>query len=256
MRRISFLNFKGGVTKTTTATNLAYALSQDGANVVLIDCDRQCNATSMLPPEVQVEATLLEVLRGQTSLIRAMYEARPGLYIVPAHNDLHLASKYLTVEGNPRVFKALQRSVISLEGVDYVFFDHQPSVTPITEAALLASDEIIIPVVMESYSVMGLVDMIQKLTEEILPNWEHEVRITGIVPCDLDYRKSMTTKYIESLKKQFGALVLPGIRTDAQVSKSQSLGKSVLEYDPQAKAAEDYRALARILAHGKIEEKV
>jgi chromosome partitioning protein len=255
-RKISILNYKGGVGKTSLTINLGDELARRGANVVLVDCDRQRNTTSILPKEVEVTATLLDVLTGQARLFDAMYEARPGLYVVPAHSDLNKAARHLTVNGNPRTLKGLKYGVDALDGVDYVLFDHAPSYSAITDAVLLACDEILIPVELEAFSVTGLVDMIQKLTEETLPDLEHEVKIAGIVPSNLDFTKSMTNQYLTSLKSTFGALVLPGIRTDAQLSKSQSVYKTVWEYNSHAKTVEDYKAIAEIVMGGQKQEGV
>lgn len=250
-RRISILNYKGGVGKTSLTINLGDDLARRGANVVLIDCDRQRNTTSILPKEVEVRATLLEVLTGQARLFDAMYEARPGMYIVPGHGNLNQAARHLTVNGNPRTLKTLKYGIEALDGVDYVLFDHAPSYSAITDVVLLASDEILVPVELEAFSVTGLVDMITTLTEQTLPDLEHEVKILGVVPSNLDFTKSMTNLYLNSLKDTFGARLLPGVRTDAQLSRSQSVHQTVFEYNPRAKAVEDYRAITEIVMRGE-----
>jgi len=245
-RNISILNYKGGVGKTTLTINLADELRRRNKNVLIIDCDRQRNASSIIPRDVEIRATLLEVLTGQAQLFDAIYEARPGLYVVPAHTDLDKAAKHLVVSG-VRTLKALKYAIDNLEEVNFVLFDHAPSYNPITDAALLASTEILVPVELESFSVTGLVDMIDKLTVQTLPELEHELAITGIVPSNLDYTKTMTTMYLDSLKKTFGKRVTPGIRTDAQISKAQSVYQTVWEYNSHSKGAEDYAAIADIL---------
>ncbi len=245
-RNISILNYKGGVGKTTLTINLGDELRRRNKNVVLIDCDRQRNTSSIIPKEIEIGPTLLEVLMGQARLFDAIYEARPGLYVVPAHTDLDKAAKYLTISG-VRTMKALKYAVDSLEEVDFILFDHAPSYNPITDAVLLASSEILVPVELESFSVTGLVDMIEKLTTQTLPELEHELAITGIVPSNLDFTKTMTTMYLDSLKETFGKRVTPGIRTDAQISKAQSVYQTVWEYNSHSKGAEDYAALADIL---------
>lgn len=250
MRKISILNYKGGVGKTSLTINLGDRLSRAGANVALIDCDRQRNTTSILPPSVEIGPTLLEVLTGKARLFDALYEARPGLYVVPAHSQLNKAARHLTVEGSPRVLKSLKYGVEALEGIDYVLFDHAPSYSTLTDAVLLASEEILIPVELESFSMDGLIDMITMLTEQTLPDLEHEVKITGIVPSNLDFTKSMTGQYLASLKKTFGERVLPGVRTDAQLSKSQSMHQTVYEYNKHAKAVADYQAIAEVILAG------
>ena len=92
----------------------------------------------------------------------------------------------------------------------------------------------------------GLLDMIGKLTES-LEELEHSVAIAGLVPSNLDYTKSMTTVYLDSLKETFRERVFSGIRTDAQISRSQSMHQTVWEYNRSSKGAEDYLAVAREL---------
>jgi chromosome partitioning protein len=243
VRCVSILNFKGGVGKTSTAINLGYALAKQGKRVVLVDCDRQRNTTSILG-EVQ-GPTLKEVLTGDVPLPRAIYEARTGLFVVPAHNDLEKAAKHISTSG-PKTLKLLRTAVNVLHGYDLVLYDHAPSYSPITDAVLLASDEMIIPVELEPFSVEGLVDMLNKLTQS-LDELEHEVAITGIVPTNLNFSKAMTQLYLNSLKKRFEGRVTVPIRTDAQISKSQSKHITVFEYDPASKGAKDYLALAEDL---------
>lgn len=245
-RTISILNYKGGVGKTTLAINLGDELRRRNYNVIIVDCDRQRNSSSIIPKETEIGATLLEVLMGQAQLFNATYEARPGLYVVPAHTDLDQAAKHLTISG-VRTLKALKYGVENLDGVDFVLFDHAPSYNPITDAALLASSEILIPVELESFSIDGLVDMINKLTAQTLPELEHELRITGIVPSNLDFTKTMTNMYLASLKETFGERVTPGVRTDAQISKAQSVKQTIWEYNPRSKGAEDYATIADLL---------
>ena len=252
MRAISILNFKGGVGKTSLAINLSHELTRRGKVVVLVDCDRQRNATSIIPKDVPIGLTLREVLMGQAPLTQAIYEARSNLFVVPAHTDLEQAGKFITMSG-PRTLKTLRNAVSRLEqdGVDFVLFDHAPSYSTITDAALIASSEMLIPVELETFSIEGLVDMITKLTDT-LAELEHEVAITGIVPSNLDYTKSMTTMYLQSLTKRFGQQVTKPIRTDAQISKSQSLHQSVFEYNSKSKGAQDYAAIAGLLLKDEV----
>ena len=82
MRQISILNFKGGTGKTSLVTNLAYALTQQNKRVLLVDCDLQANASSLLPE--QRDPTLTHVLKGEASFSDAIQSARDNLDILPA----------------------------------------------------------------------------------------------------------------------------------------------------------------------------
>ena len=154
---------------------------------------------------------------------------------------------------NELVFQAyntLRRAARSLQGYDFLLFDHSPNYTSITETALLASSEMLIPCELAPYAVSGLINMITKLTET-LGDLDHEVDITGIVPFKLDQRYSMTEIYLASLQKQFDNLIIHPVRTDSTIARAQSLNQTVFEYDPKSKAAEDFSMLAQMLLAGE-----
>jgi chromosome partitioning protein len=247
MRQLSILNFKGGTGKTSLVTNLAYALTQQKQRVLLIDCDLQANASSLLTE--QREPTLTHVLKGEASFTDAIQTAREGLDILPADNRLNTAANHIVATGI-QAYNTLRRAIRNLEGYDFLLFDHSPNYTAITETALLASNEMLIPCELAPYAVSGLINMITKLTDT-LEDLDHEVDITGIVPFKLDHRYSMTEIYLSSLQKRFGDLIIQPIRTDSTIARAQSLNQSVFEYDPKSKAARDFTVLAQLLVSGK-----
>lgn len=240
MRTISILNFKGGTGKTSLATNLGHALARKGGNVLLVDCDLQRNASSITtdldPP------TFTQVLRGEAAFTDAIRNAREHLDVLPADNNLDKAAKYIISEGLG-AYNTVRNAMRRLTGYDYVLFDHSPSFSPVTEAVLLGSTEMIIPCELSPYAVTGLVTMINKLTI-VFSSLDHEVAITGIVPFKLDQRYTMTERYLASLKKRFEILVIHPVRTDATIARAQSVGQTVFEYDAKSKAAEDFDTIA------------
>jgi chromosome partitioning protein len=237
-RSISILNFKGGVGKTTVTLSIGDELRRRGHKVIMVDCDRQRNASSIVPSEVNITATLKEVLMEEATVSQAMYEVRPGLFIIPSHTDLEKAARYLVVNGSTKTLKRLKYG-LAQEQADFILFDHSPSYNSVTDAALLASSEMLIPVLLEPFSIEGLLDMITKLSD-VLDQLEHEVQTTGIIPNDQDNTMSMTGVYLQSLRDNFAELMLPPVRTDAQVKKAQSLHQFIHEYNPQSKLARDF----------------
>jgi len=97
VRSISVLNFKGGVGKSTLATNLGHALALRGVPVLIIDCDLQANASTLLPEPTT--PTLTDVLMGRAALPEAIRQAREDLWIVPADKNLDQAAKHVASEG-------------------------------------------------------------------------------------------------------------------------------------------------------------
>ncbi len=248
MKVVSVLNFKGGIGKTTITLNLSDMLRRHGKKVLLIDGEGQRNSTSILPDynrETNYPYTLLQVLRGECALTQAIREARPNFYILPGHSDIDKAATHLA-EGGQRTLKRLQSGVRSLTEYDFVFIDHSPSYSKITNALLVASEYMLIPVQLEPFSVEGLLTMINKLAQE-LAEIEYEVDTLGIVPNELDFSHAMTRAYLQDIQDYFGEQVTPYIRTDTKISKAQEKHLTVFEYDPRSKGSEDFETLAQFV---------
>ena len=242
MRSISILNFKGGTGKSSLSENLSYALALQGKSVLVIDADRQGNASTTLL-RARVTPTLTNVLKGETPLQQAIHQAREHLFVIPSDSDLDTASSHLT--GRRAAYYILRKAIQSLTDFDYVLIDHAGAYTPVMEAALLASQEMLIPCELESYAVQGLFGMFAKLQDTLA---DHEIRNSGIIPYNVDLRYQMARQYLHELRETFGDLITAPVRTDALVPKAQSVQMTVLEYETtygvKSRAAEDFRTLA------------
>ncbi len=240
MRCISIINFKGGVGKSSLAINLGHLLALSGYQVLLIDCDLQANSSSLLatyePP------TLTHLLQGQVSLDMVIRPARQGLYVIPSDRDLNVAAAYIHARRN--AYYTLRNTVWQVRGCDFVLFDHAPGYTPVTEAALLASREILIPCELEPFAVQGLFHMFHKLEQTMS---DHQLTTAGIIPWNVDRRYLMTIKYLSDLKKAFGHLVAPLVRADATIPRAQSVAQTIFEYNPKCRAAKDLTELAEFV---------
>lgn len=243
MRRISILNFKGGTGKSSLAENLSYALALRGRRVLVVDCDRQHNSsTTLLATSAPEQPTLTHVLKKEVDITKAIRQARERLDVIAADTDLDTASSYLLI--HHQTFKALSKATKQLD-YDYIFYDHAGAYTPVMEAVLLASDEMLIPCELEAYAVQGLFGMFEKLQETLE---DHEIINSGIVPYAVDMRFAITAQYLDELREEFGELVLPAIRTDAAITVAQSHQQTIFEYETEQKiksrAADDFKALA------------
>lgn len=241
MRVISILNFKGGTGKSSLAENLSHALALTGQRVLVIDADRQGNASTTLLAG-QTSPTLTDVIKGQVTLMEAIKPARENLYVVPSDTNLDEASAYLT--GRRSAYYTLRNALQALNRYTYILFDHAGAYTPVMEACLLASSEMLIPCELESYAVQGLFSMFAKLQDTLS---DHEIQNAGIIPYNVDLRYAMARQYLKELRETFGELITAVIRTDATVPRAQSVQQTVFEYDPRSKVAEDFRTLAEDL---------
>lgn len=240
MRCVSIINFKGGVGKSSLATNLGHLLTVNGYQVLLIDCDLQANSSSLLVKDER--PTLNHFLQGQISFDAVIRPARKGLYLIPSDRDLNIAAAY--IHGRRNAYYTLRNAVWQMRGCDFVLFDHAPGYTPVTEAALLASREILIPCELEPFAVQGLFHMFHKLEQTMS---DHRLTTTGIVPWNVDRRYLMTIKYLGDLKKAFGHLITPLVRSDATIPRAQSVAQTIFEYNPRCRAAGDLTELVTYL---------
>lgn len=242
MRRISILNFKGGTGKSSLVENLSYALALRGRSILVVDCDRQHNSSTTLLGTEPEPPTLTHVLKKEVDIKEAIRPARERLDVIAADTNLDTASSYLLI--HHQAFKALGKATRQLD-YDYIFYDHAGAYTPAMEAALLASDEMLIPCELEAYAIQGLFSMFEKLQETLE---DHEIKNSGIIPYAVDMRFSITKQYLEELREEFGELVLPAIRTDGNITLAQSHQQTIFEYERDQKirsrAADDFKALA------------
>lgn len=251
MRRISILNFKGGTGKTSVAENLGHALARAGATVFVVDGDRQSNTTTTLLGK-RVSPSLTDVLTGNVALTEAIYEARENLYVIPSDSDLDHVATYL--KEHRKAYYTLRKGLDALQSkVDFVLFDQAGAFSPIMDALLIASDEMLIPCELEPYAIQGLFDMFNKLRNEL----EQELKNVGIIPYNTDMSRKMTGAYHQELIDTFGDLVRDPIRTDTSVPYAQSEKLTVFEYAAQRKmksrAAEDFTRLAAdLMSEGKV----
>jgi chromosome partitioning protein len=242
----SILNFKGGTGKSTTSENLAEALRREGKRVLVIDGDRQRNASTTLI-KGQAEPTLAEVLTGKCTLKEAMIEAKPGLYVVPGSTDLNETASHIVLHRT--AYYTVQRQLTPATAdlhLDYVLIDHAGAYTAVMEALLLASEAMLIPCLLEPYAVAGLFDMFNKLQTTLT---DHSLENSGIIPFAVDLRYEMTRQYLKELREEFRDLITAPIRTDALARKAQSLQMTIFEYEDEynehSRAADDYRTLAQ-----------
>lgn len=249
MRVISILNFKGGIGKTSVSINLADALRRQGKICIIIDADRQSNSTTTLLGQ-RTEPSLRDFFTTpKMKLSEVIYETgREGLYLIPSDTNLDHVSTHFS--NFPRAYYKMRDGIRELgaQSVDYIFIDHAGAYTKLMGSLLESSQEMIIPCILEPYSVIGLRDLFDKLNLELEG---YELKNSGIIPYNIDMSKAITGVYLEQLKEQFGDLILTAVRTDTAIMYAQSKKQTVFEYEKaqhiKSKAASDFSHLAQII---------
>lgn len=247
-RIIAVANQKGGVGKTTTAINLAAGLAELGARVLIVDLDPQGNASTGLGVTAdQRRLTTYDLLLEGAELgdvIRPT--AFDNIWICPANADLASADIDL-VANEKRVFllhDVLRQPAMDVWAMDYVLIDCPPSLSLLTVNAMVACHAVLVPLQTEFFALEGLSQLmltIRKVRETANPS----LRIEGVLLTMYDGRNNLSQEVEADARRTFGDVVFSTIiPRNVRVSESPSFAKPVLNYDPQSRGAEAYRALA------------
>lgn len=242
---ISIINQKGGVGKTTTAVNLAAFLADKGYKTMLVDADSQGNTTSGLSKDVEFEETLYDVLLGDVSIEEAVVKTDiKKLSILPASIDL-AGAEIEMVSMEKREFLMKRKLDQVRDKYDFILIDCPPSLGLMTLNALVASQEILIPIQAEFYALEGLsqlVKTVQVVTRKLNPG----LSILGILLTMFDGRTNLSLQVADEVKKYFGNKVFRTvIPRSVKLSEAPSFGEPILTYASKSKGAEAYKKLCR-----------
>jgi chromosome partitioning protein len=248
-RIVAVVNQKGGVGKTTTAINLAAALVEAGARVLVVDLDPQGNASTGLGiSPSQRSLSTYDLLVEEVSPSQVIRQtAIAGLFLCPASTDLSSADIQL-VSREKRSFllhDALRQPEVAAFDLDYVLIDCPPSLNLLTLNGLVSAHSVLVPLQTEFFALEGLSQLMLTI-REIRQTANPTLRIEGVLLTMHDTRNRLAQQVEADAREALGDLVFrTTIPRNVRVSEAPSFAQPVLSYDSNSKGAEAYRAFAR-----------
>ena len=244
MRVISIANFKGGTGKTVTACNMAAELADLGRRVLLIDADPQHNASDFYGGGFEWPCTLTDVLEGTAEPYwpdDVSATGREGLDILPADMGLLRLDLAAIAKGSDEALHRLTDflgSVREDDAYDVVIFDCPPSFTAASVAALVNSDEVILPTRVDAFSRAGVEELIGQIR-----SLGRSTKAAFRVLITMADRTNLCRQGAGALRSSGLYVLDTEIRDCVKVGESTYAREPLSEYAPRSTAAADYKAL-------------
>ena len=237
---LSIINQKGGVGKTTTVINLAASLSIMGQNNLVIDLDPQGNATTGFGKNNnEADKNIYKNIIQKTEI--------QNLDLIGSHVNLS-GLEVETANDSNRAF--ILKEILSLKkdtvlkNYDNIFIDCPPSLSLLTIMALVASDELLVPLQTEFFALEGITQLV-KTIDRIKENLNPSLKIRGILLTMFDKRNKLSSEVDREARNYFKDKVYQTvIQRNVRLSEAPSHGLPCVVYDKNCVGSKSYFKLA------------
>jgi len=238
----AIVNQKGGVAKTTTAVNLAFELAELGKNILVVDLDPQASTTSSIFGNKEFDLSVYDLLLSKAPVEDIIHTSKEfKVDVLPS--DITLSGVDLQISQLVGREKILQHKLVGLP-YDLILIDTPPSLGLLTVNALTASDNIIITICPDYFSLKGIA-LLESTIETVKNNLDANIKVFGTIVTR--YRERVITKdALKIIRDHFGDNVFTSmIPENIKIEEAHNVHLPVRKYDSNSKGAQSYRDLAK-----------
>lgn len=243
MRHIAVVNQKGGVGKTTVTANLGHALALAGQQVTVVDMDPQGQLSASLglfkPPSKGID----EVMLGEADYSSASISTREGMLLIPVGNRI---SEVERLQGGFESATLLKKGIERGVSGDLVLYDLPPSSGLIMANAIMAVDEVLVPVTGDYLGLDGVAQLMKTLKH--FEKFRARQLLQWVMLSRLNSRRRLSREVSNKLAKHFaGKMLQTSISEAAVLAECPGVGRTIFEYRPKSRSAKGFSSLAQDL---------
>lgn len=245
MKTIAIINMKGGCAKTTTTVNMAHILAKDyGKKVLVIDNDKQGNLSKACGAWSYDKPSLADILTGEKSIREVLQVAAvDNMAVIPANMHLLTANLMVIKDEERDQATILSKELESVAEVfDYCIIDCPPDINISVINALVAADEVIIPIKIDGYAFDGMEELEEQINNAKKLN--PKLKFKGCL-VTMFYNRDVCRQGEERLQNQRYPVFKTHIRRTEKADEVTFTNESLMEYSPRSGAARDYKAFVK-----------
>jgi len=242
-KTVVFANQKGGVGKTTTASNLGAYIAEAGKKVLLIDFDPQGNLSSSVGAKSSL-AGIYEAINGKVQ-VKDVIQKTPVTNLFIASSSINLTGANVElVDKDDRAYYLRNVLAPVKDDFDFIFIDCPPSLGILTLNGLAAADAVIIPLQCEYFALEGL-SLLLETVKRIQEGINRKLEVGGILFTMYDSRTRLANDVVQEVCGYFGKKVFKTIiPRNVRLSEAPSHSVPINLYDPTCVGAKSYKKLA------------
>lgn len=246
MRTLSIINLKGGVAKTISSINMGYVLAAEhGKRVLIIDNDKQGNASKILNRHSYEYKGTAELMTERRPIMEQLIQHTEyeGLDIITANMTLLKANLQVMLDqARPQQTRFANGLAMISTQYDYCIIDNAPDINVSTINALVASDDVMVPLTIDDFAIDGLAELVEQIDntkEDLNP----KLMFRGCFVTQYDRANEADIEGVQYIKALKYPLFDTVIRKTPKMKQSTFDRKPIAVYSGRCAATADYRKL-------------